>query len=460
VICLEIFSCAGGMAEGFRRAGITFDLAVDFAPDHCDSYERNLGHRPIAMDVRDMLRLVRAGQLRLEVDLLVADPPCTPWSRAGKRLGTSDKRDMLEVTCELIAALRPRRYLIGNVPGLDDSKHLPIVQRLIGGLSRHGYCTADFARLDAADYGVPQHRVRPFWFGHREGPCVRWMAPTHCDPVELATLAVPGVAPLRPWVTCRDALGHLEPEQLGRPVKMRKRPDHGKQKGSVAERPARTVGTSNLSDGNNLALRRTRHDEPVHTSEIDAPARAITTQCRAPGHATTIVLNGKHAPSGPDEPARTIGAKSRGNGGCAVLSMEPHHPPSHVDEPSMTIRAGSGGGANRAMMLEGESARRRKRPLERPWTRPATTVTARPGLAPPGHHDEDFAIMSLPDAIILSERAAAILQGFPESWVFSGKTKKARWSQIGQAVPPALAEAVARAIVEQDEATRAESGAA
>lgn len=61
--------------------------------------------------------------------------------------------------------------------------------------------------------------------------------------------------------------------------------------------------------------------------------------------------------------------------------------------------------------------------------------------------------MSLPDAIILSERAAAILQGFPESWVFAGETKKARWSQIGQAMPPALAEAVARAVAAQDRVT-------
>jgi len=65
--------------------------------------------------------------------------------------------------------------------------------------------------------------------------------------------------------------------------------------------------------------------------------------------------------------------------------------------------------------------------------------------------------MSLPDAIILSEFAAAILQGFPEGWTFSGKTKKTRWSQIGQAMPPALAEAVARAIVEQDAAARAKA---
>jgi hypothetical protein len=92
---------------------------------------------------------------------------------------------------------------------------------------------------------------------------------------------------------------------------------------------------------------------------------------------------------------------------------------------------------------------------------PATTVQAREDRvgsgspAPPGYHDEDFAIMSLPDAIILSERAAAILQGFPPGWIFSGETKKARWAQLGQAMPPALAEAVARAVVEQDQLTRA-----
>jgi DNA (cytosine-5)-methyltransferase 1 len=351
VINLELYCCSGGgMAEGFRRAGIPFDVAIDFAPDHCDSYERNLGHRPIAMDVRDLLRLVLAGLVRWEVDLLVADPPCTPWSRAGKRRGTADERDMLAVTCELIAALRPRRYLIGNVPGLDDAKNLPIVRRHIGGLAKHGYCTADFARLDAADYGVPQHRHRPFWFGHRAGPCVRWTAPTHGDPLVVAAqpaqvgLAGIGAAPLIPWVTCRQALGHLEGDDLGRPVRMRKRNDNGKQKGSVADRPARVVGTSNLSDGN-------------------------------------------------------------------VLTYDQHHP-------------------------------------DWPWTRPAMRIQRDDRIAPAGHHGE-----SQPDAVILSERAAAILQGFPDTWVFSGTTKRVRWSQLGQAMPPPLAEAVARAVVSQDRAT-------
>lgn len=522
MINLELFCCAGGMAAGFRRAGIEFDLAVDFEADHCDSYERNLGHRPEQLDVRMLLEQVRSGERTLEVDLLVADPPCTPYSRAGLRLGPADERDMLQVTCDLVAAIRPRRFLIGNVPGLEDSVNLHIVHRTIGALAQYGYCVADFLSLDAANYGVPQHRWRPFWFGHRSGPCLRPPLPTHCDPLDLATLPLPGIMPMRrPWVTCREALGHLEPHELGRAVKMRRRAQNGTQVGSVADRPARVVGTSNLSDGNVISkpgakhpalsldapstavvaggsrahsarplVLATRHDEPVHTSELDAPARTVTTQYRAPGHATTIVLNARHAPAAPDAPAPTLGAKYRGQG-VQVLTMEPHHPPSHADEPSMTIRVGSGGGANRAMMLEGEPARRKKRPastkgpqsertispdapsttvqarqdrrgsgspvLEWPWPRPATTVTSRPGLAPPGHHDESFAIMSLPDAVILSERAAAILQGFPDdgSWTFCGKTKKARWAQIGMAVPPALAEAVARAIVEQD---RAEAG--
>lgn len=444
MINLELFSCAGGMAEGFRRAGVHFDLAVDFAPDHCDSYEANIGHRPLCMDARDLLRLVRAGHMRLEVDLLVADPPCTPWSRAGKRKGTADERDMLQVTCELIAALRPRRYLIGNVPGLDDGTNLSVVQRHIGGLARHGYCVRDFARLDAADYGVPQHRIRPWWFGHLEGPCIRWPAPTHAAPAQVAIAAahraLPGHAmpQLLPWVTCRQALGHLEGDELGRPVKMRKRACHGKQLGSVADSPARVVGTSNLSDGNTLSLR-SRHDEPVHTSELDAPARAITTQCRAPGHATTIVLNDRHTPAtpatpdAPDAPAPTLGAKMRGQ---STRTISP-------DTPATTIQAredrvGSGSPV-----------------LEWPWTRPSTTVMADPNgrLPPPGHHIEG-SIMSLPGAIILSELAATILQGFPESWVFAGKTKKSRWSQIGQAMPIALAHAVAASVRTQDEATR------
>lgn len=542
------------MAKGFQSAGVDFDIAVEWMSDHCDSYEHNIGHRPVCMDVRDFATLVKMGQWKAPVCLLVADPPCTPWSRAGKRLGTEDERDMLAETCRLIELLQPDVYLIGNVPGLDDGPNLPIVQRLIGGLSAHGYCTADFARLDAANYGVPQHRVRPFWFGHKRGPCIQWPAPTHGDPLELRDqMTLPGVDALIPWITCRQALGHLPLEELGRPVKLRKRSCNSDQHGSVADKPARTVGTSNLSDGNVLLPEieseftlQDRRGGLDGLNTLDEPSHAILKNTH--GNGSILVLNDKHLPNTLDAPAGTI--RSGGEGHSApqvvlqveVLSMEPHHPPSQIDEPAMTIRASSGGGANRTLQLDGEPPRRktgmRKRDvgrtpqsqrvgdmdspaatidarpprkgsgeahvfnlpgiiagasiqssreyklpgqglrvgdpddpsatqraemprvgagadkvLEWPWDRPATTVQADDRLSPPGHHDETFAVRSLPNAIVISEKAATILQGFPEDWLFVGSSKDARFSQLGQAMPPPLAGAVARSVVRQQKLT-------
>jgi len=74
-------------------------------------------------------------------------------------------------------------------------------------------------------------------------------------------------------------------------------------------------------------------------------------------------------------------------------------------------------------------------------------VTTRDFVSPFGRCGRDGEAQSA-NAIKLSERAATILQGFPESWHFAGKTKRTRWSQLGQAIPPPLAEAVARSIVQ------------
>ncbi len=586
-IDIEIFPCAGGMGEGFRRAGIDFDLMIEIEETHCDSYEANLGHRPTTMDARSLLELLVMGwRPPKRVRLLVADPPCTPWSRAGKRMGQDDPRDMLEGTCRIISLLKPQAYLIGNVPGLDDGPNLPIVQRTIGALSKFGYCTADFARLDAANYGVPQHRIRPFWFGHLHGPCIQWPAPTHGDPAELNNLVLPGVDVLKPWVSCEQALGHLAPEDLGRPIKLKrvgtsqssrvrdgsrpaavvtakparsgtgeagmlslsppaaskpkKRRDRsgdvpqadrvntldkpsatvtrngGRDRMGAAatlaiggtitvrdadhamsrpHKPARTLTRNTHSDGAVIVmdaapklfldLERTgevagdleeaardnaeieappafegtvdelvQHlgsDEMFPPSQANDPARTVRAMGRemylegmdmgqyvmSEDERDYIVENRKHPVTESDAPAPTIRSGGSGHSAPQVVVVSPNHMASEPDEPSNTVKATSGGGSNRA--------------LKWPWPRPSTTIQRDERIAPPGHHDEnwDGGLMSGGDAVVISERAAAILQGFPETWVFMGDSKKARWSQIGQAMPPPLAHAVASSVAQQ-----------
>lgn len=209
---IEICCCSGGMALGFRQAGIEFDLAFDKDPDACASYEANLGSRPVQMDVRDLLRLLRHDFEIEDVDLVVADPPCTPWSSAGTMKGLEDERDCLAAVVEIVKIVRPRAFLLGNVPGLQHEHNLESRQDTIGSLSYLGYC-CDEAVLDAAEFGVPQHRVRPFWFLHRGPRCITWPLPTH-GPASSQT-ALPGTE-LLPYVTCRDALADLPLSELGR----------------------------------------------------------------------------------------------------------------------------------------------------------------------------------------------------------------------------------------------------
>jgi DNA (cytosine-5)-methyltransferase 1 len=356
---IELFSCSGGMAEGFRRAGITFDVVIDKDANAVTSYARNHRHRPVQMDAEDLLRLVHLGFAPPAVDLLVADPPCTPWSRAGSRKGLDDDRDQLVTTVELIRALRPLCWLIANVPGLDDGPNLKHVHATIGSIA--GY-HVDFRRLDAADYGVPQRRVRPFWFGRpASSEPLRWPAPTHSDPSELGMIAETRA----PWITCRDALGHLSAEDRGKPIRIRWRDDTD------------------------------------------------------------------HRPSSIDEPAKTLTRNTHSDG---ALLVHERHPVSAANEPSRAVTGSDGGGAKGARVIEW------------PWDRPSTTVFEDPRLLPPGSHPKTGSIMSQPNAVAITERAAAILQGFPEGWHFAGATKRSRWSQIGQAMPPGLAQPVAEAI--------------
>jgi site-specific DNA-cytosine methylase len=242
-------------------------------------------------------------------------------------------------------------------------------------------------------------------------------------------------------------LSHLSADELGSPVRLRWRGCKGKQIASVPDRPARVVGTSTLSDGNVLAHpteavrdRRTARNpgRKARASHLDEPAGVVT--CKDHGGDGCIVFDGPdHRPSRADAPARTLTRNTYGDG---ALLVNERHPINRLDEPSFTVTTkGDGRGAQGAcvLALSGHPSSR--------WEEPALGIpSSQPGNGGMTILDSLQAPGSRANAIKLSERAAAILQGFPDGWVFAGATKKARWAQIGMAMPPPLAEAVGRSI--------------
>ncbi len=323
---------------------------------------------------------------------------------------------------------------------------------------------------------------------------MRWPAPTHGPATGQASFD--GHA-LLPYVTCRRALEHLPLEELGRPVNMRlrERGEDGRKNGgddtrcSSPEESARTVTARQHHKGGQILLGNHRHP----TAEMGAPAPTVRTKANAGAQGANVLAaprsHDRHPESTLDQPGLTIktngGRNSRGGTSLLVDGVAQLE---RTKGPSRGARGTTfATGENPAPAVLGNEIGNGTT-LEWPWDRPSTTIQGDERMGTPGHHDPKVGNSQHngPNAVILSERAAAILQGFPDGectghegpeepgiiadgvrpgekcgfcgetrrWHFAGATKSARWSMIGQAMPPAFGEAVGRAIKEQMDAVQ------
>ena len=179
---LSLFAGAGGLDIGFHDAGFRIEQAVEIDERFAATLRANSlgylgGTEVLCQDVRSFAP-VAAGA----VDFIIGGPPCQSFSAAGRRAagvrGTQDDRGTLfQEYVRLLGALRPAGFLFENVYGITGAEQGKAWQAIQGAFQAAGYRIA--ARiLDAADYGVPQHRERMFIVGTREGG-FRFPAPTH-----------------------------------------------------------------------------------------------------------------------------------------------------------------------------------------------------------------------------------------------------------------------------------------
>jgi DNA (cytosine-5)-methyltransferase 1 len=128
---IDLFAGAGGFSEGFlqsgdERFGYEFLLASDINENceltHLARYNRQLGldAKFLRKDIRgdgfiDELVDMIGGR---EVDVVTGGPPCQSFSLAGKRRAHDHKDDLFAGYLRVIARLRPKYFVMENVPGL------------------------------------------------------------------------------------------------------------------------------------------------------------------------------------------------------------------------------------------------------------------------------------------------------------------------------------------------------
>lgn len=199
---IDLFCGAGGCSEGLIQAGFHILFSSDIS-DMVEVTYRNR-HEQLGLiqgentwferaDIRNLTgEEIKKHISRLsmfegkdipEIDLMIGGPSCQGFSRAGRR-DKSDPRNMLfGEYVRVISEIRPKYIVLENVEGFvdmqfmgykgvtgieyPDSSVTPYILR--SELNEIGYDTLEPRILNSADYGVPQRRNRIIFIGYRKG---------------------------------------------------------------------------------------------------------------------------------------------------------------------------------------------------------------------------------------------------------------------------------------------------
>ena len=186
---VSFFAGCGGMDLGLEASGYKHVAAFEINELFCKTLRRNHPHWKIfgpPVHSGDVSKFKEIAETLSELvtppyeGLFVGGPPCQPFSIAAnqrfakhgdnfKRTGFSHEGEgnLLFNFIKLIREFKPQAFLIENVPGLhdlDDGKQLKKAFRI---LKSCGYQMEEPFILNAANFQVPQHRMRLFIAGSR-----------------------------------------------------------------------------------------------------------------------------------------------------------------------------------------------------------------------------------------------------------------------------------------------------
>lgn len=167
---VSTFAGCGGSSLGYSMAGFKELLAVEWDDNAVETFKLNFPdvlvyHGDIAnLSVNECLRL--AGIEPGELDILDGSPPCQGFSTAGKRVLSDDRNQLFREFARLLCGLRPKVFVMENVPGMVKGKMKLVFAEVMRELKASGY-QVKCKKLNAKYFYVPQSRERLIFIGVR-----------------------------------------------------------------------------------------------------------------------------------------------------------------------------------------------------------------------------------------------------------------------------------------------------
>lgn len=432
---IDLFCGAGGMSEGLIQAGFhilfSSDINSDVQRTYMNRHEQLGLHQGVNThfhrgDIRELngemireaiqnLEIFR-GQDIPEIDAIFGGPPCQGFSRAGRR-DPNDPRNMLfREYLRVISEVRPKYVVLENVTGFTDTRFYGFVGvtghqyedgELVPDILRNefrliGYQTLEPRILNAAHYGVPQRRNRIIVMAYRND----MVAPVYPEATHNDENAL----------TITDAIGDLIRDE-----KVRNQVHAENTEYQISSRVGRTPDIN----GNPI-----NSNGDIHNNEISTHQQIISERFAlfregedGAGLKNRVMSEGIDIANSPALIAHCV--EKMGIDEQAVIEL---------------FRAGNVSKEDADILLTKKNIRTR---LDR--TRPSATVMT---IA------DDYISPFEPRTFTVRELAR--MQSFDDSFEFLGKrttgglrrrVEVPQYSQVGNAVPPLLARAIATEIM-------------
>ena len=173
-IAIDLFAGAGGLSLGFEQAGFDVAAAVELDPIHCAAHEFNF---PKSATICADVSVLRGHQIRSRaaietkaVDVVIGGAPCQGFSLIGKRALDDPRNRLVYHFARIVHELDARYFVFENVKGLTVGQHRQFLNEVIAEFEAKGYqVVMPYQVLNAANFGVPQERLRLFLVGAKKG---------------------------------------------------------------------------------------------------------------------------------------------------------------------------------------------------------------------------------------------------------------------------------------------------
>jgi DNA (cytosine-5)-methyltransferase 1 len=439
---IDLFAGPGGLSLGLIEAGFNIIAAVEVDSDAGATYRHNIGNHTEIEDITRFspkrLRKKLEDEDVLEpgetLSLVAGGPPCPGFSLIGRskisslikkkegkykdsidwrhRFIDDPQNNLFLEFVKYVKEFRPDYFIMENVSGMTSYqiKDDPVVEVIKKKFT--GYNVTEKI-LTASDFGVPQNRKRIIFMGYKKGvnPC-DFPEPTHKGKHLIALDAIRDMAEVDPTRDGIVKVRDTSPNSAGGRFRKRMR------NWTCTRQNAKIVASRN---GVTSHWTRAVNDRDVvlfRFIKSGAPP-AIRGRLKIPDSTPRQIYGDIY----PDMwNSHLVPAFKKA--GLSAWKYGRHH-----------VKNKEG---KRWLMYSANSFKDKMRRIR--WDHPAPTIVAH--LAKDGY----MFIHPFRDRTI-SVREAARFQSFPDSFEFSG-SMTSQFRQVGNAVPPLLAEALGKAILE------------